>query len=467
MSLDKAISFHKQGRLKEAEENYLTALNDDFDNVNTLYLLGTIQLQNGKAGIASTLLKQALMLKKDHFEAWNNLGNCYKSVNKEEDARACFQTALNIPGKEPRDYADIWNNLSTLYVNSGEPEKGVSFAQQAIELVPDHSDANWNLALMYLEQGNYDKGFDLYKWGFQTKNRLYRNYGAEHPYWNGEKGKTVAVWGEQGIGDELMFASMLPDFIKDCKQVIFDCHPRLASIFKASFPNITVYGTRKDAYIEWPAKHKIDAKIAIGDLGKFYRRKAEDFPGTPYLKADPERVAHYKNKLSKLGNRLKVGISWTGGYLKTRKDYRSIPLEAWGPILGLDADFISLQYTSEAYNSIAEAEDRLDCRIHHWPSAVQANDYMETAALVQALDLVITVNTSIHHLAGGLGKECWTLTPKAKAWRYWSKDGINPWYGSVKQFEQEKAGEWDGVIATVSEDLASKISGRMVRTACA
>jgi len=461
--LETGIAFHRQGRLELAEKNYTEALAEDFDDVDTLYLLGTIYLQNGKPGLAAQLLRQCIQFKKDHFEAWNNLGNSYKAVNKDVDAEACFKQALSIPGKPEREHADIYNNLAALHVNAGSPEKGIEWARKALKIEPTHVDANWNLALMLLETGQYAEGFDLYHWGFKTKSRPDRDYGCNEAYWDGSPGKTLVIWGEQGMGDEIMFASMIEDAAAISEHVIFDCHPRMKPLFEASFShikNISIYGTRKDSYIEWVYKHpKIDAKIAMGDLGAIFRRRIEDFPGTPYLKPRQDRLDHYQAKLGKLGGRLKVGISWTGGYMKTRKDFRSIPLPKWEPILTQDCDFISLQYTPDAYNAIAEIEDKLDIRIHHWPSAVQAPDYHETAALVRALDLVITVNTAVHHLSGALGTECWTLTPKAKAWRYFSPDGEHfPWYRSCIQFQQDELMQWDDIINKVASGLGQIVS---------
>ena len=461
-AIEQAIAFHKQGRLQLAEEKYVEVLSADFDNVKCLYLLGTIYLQTHRIGIAANLFKQALLIEKDYFEAWNNLGNCYKMVNKDEDAKMCWNKALEIKDMHPNDYADIHNNIATLYINSGNPVEGMQYVEKALELCPDHVDANWNKALLLLEQGKYGEGFDRYEWGVKTGHRVLRTYGKEIPIWDGSPGKKVIVWGEQGIGDEILFASMFPDMQKICRAVIFDCHPRLVKIFKESFPDINVYGTRKDAYINWPVDHPdIDARISIAELGKYFRRELKDFPQhNGYLKASQDRITHYRQKLAKLGDRPKIGISWTGGYVKTRKDWRSIPLEKWEPILKKDADFISLQYTPEAYNSIAEVEEKFNVKIHHWPSAVTEGireEYHETAALVSALDLIITVNTAIHHLAGALGKRVWTLTPKGKAWRYYSPDGKSfPWYPSARCIEQPEIMEWDSVMNQVADKLIAK-----------
>lgn len=467
-ALDEAVALHKMGKMTQAEKKYLEVIDGDFDNTDALYLLGTIYLQQKCYGLGAQLLMRRLDLDSNHFESWNNLGNAFKASNKDTDAEYCYGRALKVTGRPAEDYADVYNNLATLHINGGSQEEGLRLARKALEYQPDHADANWNLSLLLLETGSLGEGFDLYKYGFDTKIRLHRDYGMNLPTWDGKKKQRVIVWGEQGIGDEILFASMLPELAKLSREVVFDCHPRLLTLFKESFPNMTIYGTRKDDYISWPHDHKnADAKIAIGDIAKFLRRDIKDFPAeNKYLKANPERVEHYKAKLAKLGNkRPKIGISWTGGYAKTRSDYRSIDLKLWAPILEQNADFISLQYTPDAYRAVAEIEDKLDVRVHHWPSAVGGQDcpdYAETAALVESLDLIITVNTATHHLAGALGKECWTLTPQSHAWRYWSKDedgSTIPWYPSCKQFLQKELLNWTPVISDVAMALEVRIKG--------
>ena len=461
--IEKGLALHRQGKLEKAEEQYLLAIGENFDDWQALLFLGTLYLQRNVISLASQMFMRSLDIKKEQLEAWNNLGNCFKAVNKENDAKACWDQALSVPGRHKEDYADVYNNLATLFINSGNPRKAEEFSKKCLEINPEHADGNWNLGLIKLEQGKYGEGFDQYKWGFSARNRLMRQYGDKVKYWEGEKDGVVVVWGEQGIGDEILFSSMIPELQKISKKVIFECHPRLVKIFKESFPDVPCYGTRKDEIIGWVHEEpEMTHKTSIGDLAKHFRRSLDSFPKhTGYLKSTPERIEFYKNKLLKIGNRMKVGISWTGGYVKTRKDYRSIPLEKWLPILKNDCDFISLQYTPEAYATVADIEDRFDIKIHHWPSAVHNDDYNETAALVSSLDLVITVNTSAHHLAGALGKPCLTLTPVGKAWRYWSPDGHrNPWYPSVYQYQQKEQGVWEPIIEEVAKDLKAEVARR-------
>jgi tetratricopeptide (TPR) repeat protein len=467
MTPEEVLAIHKQGKLDEAVDGYWKLLDEDPNNYQFLYLLSTALLQQSQAKsrpLATQLLERAVMLNPGYYEALNNLGSCHMQAQRHDKAREYWKRALRCEGRAPQEYGDIWCNLGCLHVNNGDPELGLPMLKTALKLNPASPDAHWNHALILLEIGQYGEGWDEYAWGFKNIYRQNRDYRDGLPLWDGSPDGVVITWGEQGIGDELLFSSMIPDLCAVSKKVIIDCHPRLERIFRQSFPDTVIYPTRKDKYIHWVHNHP-DAthRICMGDLGKYFRRSLDDFPKdrASYLKADPERVEYYKKKLAKLGDKPKVGISWTGGYKKTGKDYRSIPLMDWKPILKeCDCTWISLQYTPEAYETISQAEEELDTRIYHWPSAVQNQEYMETAALVSSLDLVITVNTAVHHLAGALGKECWTMTPKAHAWRYYSpaKDGSTiPWYPTCKQYLQKQLFDWNPILQKISRDLRARM----------
>ena len=274
----------------------------------------------------------------------------------------------------------------------------------------------------------------------------------------------VVVYGEQGIGDEIMFASCLPDLLRDCKSVVFDCHKKLHSLFATSFPDIDIYPTREDELITWPTlpdgtpRYQFDARVAIGSIPAFYRPNLESFPGTPYIKPDVAKEAEWAVRLSKLSDRPKIGISWIGGHKRTRIEVRSTPLETYLPILQQNADFISLQYTP-CEDELAAFEKKHGIKIHHFPEAVYSPSYADTAALVANLDLVITVCTSVVHLAGAMGVPTYVLTPSRPAWRYRLDLEHMPWYGrSVTLFRQSPSTtDWTPAIAEVSEALQTLI----------
>jgi len=482
-----ATELEKAGKHKEAGDIYKQLLNEDFDNSVVLAALGMNLAVQGENGMAHVMLSRALdkaeqivtdfkkvgiiqkdsadpkiladFLKTKKAEIMNALGTCWKHENKCDKARYWFERAQSIVPPN----ADIQNNLATLYINEGSPERAMSHLEHAIQLMPGHSQAHWNRSLCYLEMGEYEKGFKEYKWGKRAEvrmDRVYTNKG-KLPEWDGSPGKTVVVYGEQGIGDEIMFASCLPDMMKDCKQVIFDCHKKLHVLFCNSFPALDIYPTREDEKITWPYKqdgtprYQIDAKIAMGDVPQFYRNRLEDFPGTPYIQPTTANEQRWADRLAALPAKPKIGIAWIGGHKKTRVEVRSLKLEQLLPILSLDANFISLQYTKCEDEIQAFEMAHPDIKIHHWPEANYSENYDDQAGLVANLDLVICCCTSLVHLAGSMGVPTWVLTPSRPAWRYRLDLDYMPWYGrTVTLFRQQpNTIEWEPVVAEVLENL--------------
>jgi hypothetical protein len=327
-----------------------------------------------------------------------------------------------------------------LHVNVGTPEKALEIVNQAIEKDPQYALAHCNKALALLEMGKWGEGWDENEWGFTAKMRIRRDLGV--PYWDGTNGKTIAVYGEQGLGDEIMFSSMLPDLCKE-NTVILECHTRLKNLFQKSFPEMVIYGNRESKTAAWVENHDLDYAVSMGSLGKWFRRSKEDFPGTPYLKADPIEK----------GKKFRVGISWTGGLKPGRVAVRTIPLYLWLPILNNDCEFVSLQYT-DCHDEI-ESVNRLGYDIKERDDLVKAEDYYETARLVKSCDLVISCATSVYHLAGALGVRTWLLAPNKPAWREQVRGPI-PWYRSVRVYRQPLGDKetWRAVTSKVGYDLS-------------
>jgi len=335
------------------------------------------------------------------------------------------------------------NNLGLINLNRGEFGKGIEYCQRALK-GEDNEDARINIALCNLALGKWDwEGYNLNLGKIKDRKELI--YKGE-PRWNGEKGKRVVVYGEQGIGDEINFASCIPDLQIDC-EVIIDCDKRLETIFKRSF-NCPTYGTRYKEEHKWAEKEEFDAHIAVGALPQFYRKTDQDFPGEAYLKPNPIFQIQWRALLDSLGPRMKVGIAWNAGRPHTFSERRSIPLETLAPLFELDCDWISLEYKPP------EGHDKYG--IHHWGWGVECYDYDQTAALVSELDLVICVTTTVHHLAGALGKECWVLVPERPMWQQ-ARD-VFPWSKSVQLFRQK--GSWP--IHKLVEKLSSRLSTRTV-----
>ena len=429
-----ATRLHQEGKFQEAEKVYDDLLTQNHDNPGLLATLGTMYLQMDKLGLSISLLERAAS-KTPQADILCNLGIAYKQSGQYEKCRQKMKEAMrhNPNAQEIANYAG-------LYINISQPEEALKHANRALKMDPEQPMAHWNKSMALLEMGRWGEGWDENEWGFKNKMRVRRDLGV--PYWDGTNGKTIAVYGEQGLGDEIMFASMIPDLCKK-NAVIFECHTRLKTLFQKSFPDLTIYGSRESPEITWLANHELDYAVSIGSLGRWFRRSAEDFPGTPYLRADPiER-----------GRKFRVGISWTGGLKPGRVVVRTIPLAMWLPILNNDCEFISLQYT-DCHDEI-EAVNRLGYNIIERDDLVKAEDYYETARLVKSCDLVISCATSVYHLAGALGVPTWLMAPNRPAWREQVKGPI-PWYRSVRVYRQPQgdAETWRAVVSKVGFDLS-------------
>lgn len=401
-----------------------------------------------RIGTAIVLFRSALRLCKEQgikvpVELMSNLGLAYKFSGQREKALEWLKRACDT---NP-DHASAWTNYGCMFGETDTPEKGRECLERAVKLDPSLPMAHWNLALCLMatahRDDNWRQAWIEHEWGQIDGGMRIKKKLVNLPDWDGTPGKKVLMYGEQGLGDEIMFASMVPDAMKDCREVILDCHPRLTTLFSKAF-GVKCYGTRKIPTLDWIAEENPDAMIALGSLGQFYRNNKSDFTGAPYLKAEP---------LPK-GDKFRVGISWTGGRLTQRVARRTVPLNWWRSILDVRGiEFVSLQYTDGAADEI-ESVNRLGYDIKQAPEA-RAEDYYECARLVASCDLVISVCTSVIHLAGALGVPTWVLVPKHPAWRY-QASGVMPWYRSVRLYRQpeDDTGAWLPVVQRIGLDLS-------------
>jgi hypothetical protein len=442
--LARADQLRQDRNYEEALRLAVDFMNDHFDYVPAMILAAHIFIDTGRIGLAHAIMQRASVLAPDLPVVWNNLGIVNDEAQDLDEAERCFIKALN---RDPNDELAL-SNLAHVYLRKGEPKKSLNCSEKAFGLNPKIPEVKFNIGQAKLMLREWKEGWEGYEHNLGKhrgrKERLFGNI----PRWTGHNGLTVVAYGEQGIGDEISFASCIPDLMRE-NNVIIECDHRLQKLFQRSF-DVPVYGTRylKGA-VEWPLQHDIDATVAFGSLPGFYRNSDESFPGTPYLVADPERRLQWKALLASLGPKKKVGIAWSGGIKKTGKEARSIDIEEMLPILRQDAIFISLQYRSAP--ELLEIYEKYGIVVHHWPHATETDDYDDTAALVAELDLVISVQTSIVHTAGALGTPCWALLPKAPLWRYGVEGSDFPWAKSVKLYRQH--GAWINSISEVATDL--------------
>jgi tetratricopeptide (TPR) repeat protein len=400
---------------------------------------------------AFTVASEAVVADPGSYEANLALGFAHYKLHEPEQALGYYDVA----GRIRSDDAEFYYNRGLAFQDLARLPEAFEDYERAIARQPRYPLALFHRSLARLLTGDFERGWDDYE-ARRMNLRDFPQRPTALPQWDGLPlaGRTLLVRREQGLGDEIMFASMLPQVIPSAGHCILECEPRLVALFRRSFPSATVFPAELDQRLPADiASLGPDVEVFAGSLPRFLRRSLADFPRHDgYLKADPERVAYWRERLSSLGRGPKIGISWSGGVRKTRRPLRSIPLDKWLPILRVpEVRFVSLQYTKEAHAETAEIRDRHGIAIEHWQEAI--DDYDETAALVTALDLVVSVCTSVIHLGGALGQPVWVMAPRVPEWRYGFTGDRMPWYPSVRIFRQTAFAEWDPVISTVAAEL--------------
>lgn len=359
-------------------------------------------------------------------------------------------------------FAEAWDNLGVSIHASGRPLEALNHYTHSIMINPLSDTPRWHRALANLSLGNFAEGWDDYAFrpgaaAAVSETGLQEWQGQCDPH------ARLLILPEQGLGDEIMFASCAADAAARVGRTLMICAPKVQPIFERSFPNVLV---RSSPVTYRDAKDHADYVICSGSLPRIFRRSRDTFPNERiYLVADEFKVAHWRKRLNDLGSCMKIGISWQGGTLQTHQSVRSIPLLAWLSVLRTpDCRFISLQYT-DCFRDLIRFNQLHGVQITHWQDAI--DDYDQTAALISALDLVISVQTAVVHLSGALGKSTWALVPISPEWRYGVEVIKMPWYRDVSIYRQDSAGNWAPLMEMIAmrlQTLKSAMPGRVVGT---
>lgn len=414
--------------------------------------LAYIELEQYDAALA--LLDRILHEQPGHVDASKFKGFVLQKMYRPEQALKYYQQAR---AQENPD-AELLNNLGVVLQDLGQLDQAIACYDSAIELKPDFELALWHRSLAYLLRHDFARGWTDYDLRLLSIDQPRRP--AAYPRWDGSdlSARRILIHAEQGLGDEIMFASCLPQMIAASRHCVIECSPKLEGLFRRSFPAATVYAvTPARDFPPLVRDAGVELQIAMGSLPRFLRRDAADFPRhNGYLRADPERIGLWRERLAALGPGPKIGIAWQGGTRKSRRPLRSLQLAQLLPILRTPgARFVSLQYTDSS-TEIAEFEAATGIEIVNWQEV--RDDYEHTAALVAALDLVISVCTAVIHLGGALGRPVWVLAPFSPEWRYGIAGETMPWYPSVRAFRQPRYGAWEQVIETVARKLPELIN---------
>lgn len=405
---------------------------------------------------ALRIAERAIIENGENHHTWHLLAiSRYGVADMQGAVEACQKALLHDAG---RPEAHV--TLGSAFFALGRVADATAAYQCALAIDPDFPDARFHIGLIRLMTGEYREGWQ----GFEQRFRRGKSRATRPclPPWDGTslRGRNVLIMREQGLGDEIMFSSCYPQLISQARRCFIECDPRLEKLFARSFPEAAFCPLENlETTVQTDPGAAIDVRVYAGSLPQYSRQTLEDFPAHDgYLEADSLRTAYWRARLESLGAGLKVGISWCGGTVFTHRARRTLSLETLLPVLSVPGvHWINLQY-GRRDREITELRETKGIDIVDWPEAIDG-DYDETAALVSALDLVISVCTSVVHLTGALGRPAWVMTALVPEWRYGLGGSTMPWYPRVRLFRQVTQGGWDSVISEIELELRRKILG--------
>lgn len=471
----------KLGRDEEALESIQNALAIKPGHVDALYNQGSVLRKLGRHADAMKSFDRVLTIKPDHFKAHNNRGTALESLNRRDEALASYDRAFaiephfvetlnnraNVLQKFGRhdesvmmyeralaidpNRAEVLKNSSNSLAALGRHREALANCSRATTIKPTYADAQWNESLLRLRVGDFLGGWEKYEWRWKRDENIEKQRSFTQPLWLGEApvaDKTIFLYREQGMGDTIQFARYAPLLTKRDARVILEVQPPLKSLLSQIGPNIQVIGSGEDI----PG---FDLHCPLLSLPLAFCTELGTIPANvPYLTVPGDRMAQWSERLPPRCE-LRVGIAWSGNVSHKDDHNRSIALARAAPLFDVpDIQFVSLQ--KELRDSDAQVLAQ-DTRITDLGS--HFGDFSDTAAAVALVDLVISVDTSVAHLAGALGKPVWVLLPFCPDWRWLLDRDDSPWYSTARLFRQPGIGDWDSVIGQVGHEL-SLLAGR-------
>jgi len=439
------LAYIEAGDVPQAVAWYQNSLRVDPRNVRIMNNLGIALRRNGRAEEAHALFERAIATKPDYAEAHVNFATSFRDRGDLAKALEICERALKLNPS----MSDAYNNIAALLQDQGKYEEALRACDRALEINPESIDAKWNRALTLLFLGRLEEGWAAYEVGLGHRH-LRGPYFAPRKRWDGSAatGKRLLIWGEQGLGDSLQFiryASMCKERVG---KILVLCPDPLKKLF-ALAPGVDEVAAR-------PREEDYDIHIPVMSLPFAFQTRLETIPANiPYLRvSDEARLKWAPCFAGKKG--IKVGLVWAGNprehllnaHLIDKR--RSMKLESFRPLFDhREITFYSLQKSdaSKQIESCGLQERIVDLMPH-------VEDFMDTAAIVENLDLVISVDTSVVHLAGGMGKPVWILSRFDGCWRWLGNRETSPWYPTARIFSQPTAGDWGPVIEKVAAELA-------------
>jgi Flp pilus assembly protein TadD len=509
-AIKSAQEHYRAGDLQKAAGLYAEIIRHQPDSIDALFMLGIINAQTGNLNAAAEYFRKLIAVHPTHTGAYYNLGNVYRDQGQFSEAFKCYQKAIQLnPGHteafinigiifkmqgrfdeeaacyqkaiqlDPRSAAAFFNlghhffekeqfdkalacyekvsllnpqsahaymNLGLVLRIEGRNEEALACYRKAVLLNPNDASAHWNLSNVLLLIGNYREGWEEFEWFRKTEDCNKRQRNFPQPLWNGSdiEGRTMLLHAEEGFGDTLQFIRYAPFVVQRGAKVIVESQKELTSLLKNvnGIQDVISHGSELPPF---------DIHCPLMSLPRVFGTTLENIPAhTPYLSPAPSQVREWRERLQRDHSHTKIGLVWSGGGLPFRK---SCSLELFSPLASLQGiSFYSLQKGSPAKQSKSAPEGM---KLTDYTDELR--NFSDTAAFIENLDLIITVDTAVAHLAGALGKKVWTLLPFVPDWRWLLNRDDSPWYPTMKLFRQPSLGDWRSVIAEIVDTLRKKI----------
>ena len=439
------LVWQTQGRLDEAAACYQSAIAIDPRYADAYSNLGTVLQAQDKLEQAVASYRRSLACRTSD-SAYNNLSAALRELGELHGAETAARDAIRINAR----HADAHNNLGISLVKQGRIDEAFAAWEQSLALDPQLADGHYNLALGLLLKGDYARGWAEHEWRRRSRNLASRVREFPQPLWDGSDiaGRRILLHAEQGFGDVIQFIRYAPLVAKRGAHVIVECQTELRSLLEGM-----------DGVAELRAQGEplppFHVQLPLLSLPLPFRTMVDTVPAeVPYLRPQETRVAAWRQKLalqplaSSLQPLLKVGLVWTG---RPKPDpARSCPLALLAPL----GQVHGIAWYSLQVGEAAKQADSAPPGLTLINLSEQIKDFADTAAIIANLDLVISIDTAVAHLAGALGQRVWTLLPFSADWRWLLDRNDTPWYPTMRLFRQNRPGEWDSVIQRVADELA-------------
>jgi tetratricopeptide (TPR) repeat protein len=426
---------------QQAEANLSLAQRQRPGNPEIPNGLGIVLAQQGRSEEAMQYFHKALELNPKFADVYNNMGIALKNQGKYAEAIASYQRALELSPSSP----DAHTNWGNALQEQGILQEALGHYDRALKMAHDPPDSHFNRAILWLLQGDWERGWPEYEWRWQTKG--FPHYGFRQPRWDGSDltGKTIFLYAEQGLGDTLHFIRYVPLVKERGGRVIVQCQPVLQRLLAnlAGIDQLIPQGSPVPEF---------DVHAALLSLPAIFKTTFANVPAqVPYLHPDPELVKHWRQELG--AGDFKIGIVWQGNPKFGYDKLRSLALTEFAPLAQMPGvKLIGLQ-KGKGSEQIASLEGRFSVMDLSARLDEASGPFMDTAAVIKNLDLVIAPDTAIGHLAGALGARVWIALQTVPNWRWMLERTDSPWYPTARLFRQKEVGNWKGVFAEMASAL--------------